>query len=194
MFTFSIRTRALCALIASGLAASAALAAEEASASLRGADAPGGHPKPAVRAGAAEAGRQALRTVNVVATGYTAGYESTGKRPGHPDYGITYSGVRVRRDLVSTVAADPKLFPMGTLLYIPGYGYGVVADTGSRIKGKRIDLYFPSIRDVFQQWGKKTVDVQVIRQGSGKLTESMLDQMNRALAAENVVWPEKKRS
>lgn len=78
-----------------------------------------------------------LDTVEVIATGYTAGVESTGKRPGHPQYGITYSGVKVRRDQVSTIAADPRLFPIGTLLYIPGYGYGVVADTGSAIKGKR---------------------------------------------------------
>lgn len=52
-----------------------------------------------------------VMTVTVVATGYTAGYESTGKRPNHPDYGITYSGVKVRRDkkTVSTIAADLKL-------------------------------------------------------------------------------------
>src|SRR3954470_19834263 len=35
----------------------------------------------------------------VLATGYTAGYESTGKGPNHPEYGITYSGVSVKRDL-----------------------------------------------------------------------------------------------
>ncbi|MCY9389095.1 hypothetical protein MOF42_18285, partial [Bacillus haynesii] len=39
----------------------------------------------------------------VTATGYTAGAESTGKQPHHPDYGITYSGVKVKRDLYSTV-------------------------------------------------------------------------------------------
>src|SRR5690625_2791624 len=37
--------------------------------------------------------------ISVIATGYTAGYESTGKREGHPQYGITYSGVKVKRDL-----------------------------------------------------------------------------------------------
>ncbi len=71
----------------------------------------------------------------VTATGYTAGAESTGKQPHHPDYGITYSGVKVKRDLYSTVAADPSVFPIGTILFIPDYGYGVVADTGSAIKG-----------------------------------------------------------
>ncbi|MGO4546504.1 3D domain-containing protein [Paenibacillus sp. 2TAB23] len=124
-----------------------------------------------------------LAKVEVVATGYTAGVESTGKRPGHPQYGITYSGVKVRRDQVSTIAADTRLFPIGTLLYIPGYGYGVVADTGSAIKGKRIDLYFETIKQVYEQWGKRTVDVEVLRIGTGKLSQAWLNQINQAIEA-----------
>lgn len=122
-------------------------------------------------------------TVKVVATGYTAGVESTGKRPGHPQYGITYSGVKVRRDQVSTIAADPKFLPIGTLLFIPGYGYGVVADTGAAIKGNKIDLYFETIKEVYEQWGKRTVDVQVLRRGSGKLSQTWLNQINEAVEA-----------
>ncbi|WP_306813134.1 3D domain-containing protein [Paenibacillus soyae] len=123
----------------------------------------------------------APNVIEVVATGYTAGVESTGKKPGHPGYGITYSGVKVRRDQVSTIAADPKLFPIGTLLYIPGYGYGVVADTGSAIKGNRIDLYFETISEVYEQWGKRNVEVQVLRLGTGKLTQSWLNDINQAV-------------
>ncbi|MEH7106245.1 hypothetical protein V7083_00495, partial [Bacillus sp. JJ1764] len=67
---------------------------------------------------------------NVTATGYTAGAESTGKSQGHPEYGITYSGVKVKRDLFSTIAADLAVYPIGTILFIPEYGYGVVADKG----------------------------------------------------------------
>src|SRR4051794_1500489 len=81
----------------------------------------------------------------VVATGYTAGFESTGKRLGNPEYGITYSGVKVKRDLFSTVAADLTVFPIGTILFIPGYGYGVVADKGGAIKGNELDLYFNTV-------------------------------------------------
>src|SRR5690606_16169332 len=76
-----------------------------------------------------------FHSVEVMATGYYAGVESTGKRPGHPEYGITFSGVKVKKGILSTIAADPKVFPLGTILYIPGYGYGIVADTGSAIKG-----------------------------------------------------------
>lgn len=123
----------------------------------------------------------AQNVFEVVATGYTAGVESTGKKPGEPGYGITYSGVKVTRDQVSTIAADPKLFPIGTLLHIPGYGYGVVADTGSAIKGNRIDLYFETINEVYEQWGKRKVEVQMLRRGNGKLTQAWLNNINEAI-------------
>ncbi|MBU8701915.1 3D domain-containing protein [Bacillus paralicheniformis] len=114
----------------------------------------------------------------VTATGYTAGAESTGKQPHHPDYGITYSGVKVKRDLYSTVAADPSVFPIGTILFIPDYGYGVVADTGSAIKGNRLDLYYETVEDVYKEWGKKTLDVYVIKKGNGTITEEDLLKLN----------------
>ncbi|NWL88343.1 murein transglycosylase [Paenibacillus sp. 79R4] len=131
----------------------------------------------------AESVKKKVKTVKVMATGYTAGYESTGKKPNHPEYGITYSGVKVRRDknTVSTIAADLKVFPLGTILYIPGYGYGVVADKGSAIKGKKIDLYFKTTKQVYKEWGKKEVEVQVIRNGNGKLTEAMLRELGEAM-------------
>lgn len=120
-----------------------------------------------------------LPTVTVVATGYTAGVESTGKTPDHPAYGITASGVRVRRDIFSTIAADPNVFPMGTILYIPGYGYGVVADTGSAIRGHVIDLYYETVDQIYNEWGKKEVQVYIVKKGDGTVTEQMLDELNR---------------
>ncbi|WP_273130425.1 3D domain-containing protein [Metabacillus sp. HB246100] len=114
----------------------------------------------------------------VVATGYTAGVESTGKGPDHPSYGITYSGVKVKRDLYSTVAADLNVFPIGTILFIPGYGYGVVADKGGAIKGNKLDLYYETVTDVYDNWGKKQLDVYVVEMGNGKLTEDQLEQLN----------------
>ncbi|MFT8322932.1 MAG: 3D domain-containing protein [Bacillus sp. (in: firmicutes)] len=116
----------------------------------------------------------------VVATGYTAGYESTGKNPNDPQFGITYSGVKVKRDLYSTIAADPKVFPIGTILFIPGYGFGVVADTGSAINGNKLDLYYQTVADVYSKWGKKTLDVYIVDKGNGKLTEETLKNLNEA--------------
>jgi 3D (Asp-Asp-Asp) domain-containing protein len=117
-------------------------------------------------------------STEVVATGYTAGVESTGKGPDDPQYGITYSGVKVKRDLYSTVAADLNVFPIGTILYIPGYGYGVVADKGGAIKGYEVDLYYDTVEEVYEQWGKKKVEVYVIEKGDGKLTEEELKALN----------------
>ncbi len=114
----------------------------------------------------------------VVATGYTAGYESTGKNSDHPAYGITFSGVQVKRDLYSTIAADPSVYPIGTILFIPGYGYGVVADTGSAIKGNIIDLYYDTVEEVFENWGKQEVEVYLVKKGEGKLTEEDLTALN----------------
>lgn len=124
-----------------------------------------------------------LTAVEVVATGYSAGKESTGKEPGHPEYGITFSGVKVVRDenSFSTIAADPKVFPIGTVLYIPGYGYGIVADTGSAIKGKKIDLYFETKDQVYREWGKKKLDVFVIKPGSGKLNMTIWSEIENEL-------------
>lgn len=118
------------------------------------------------------------RQMEVTATGYTAGRESTGKTKGHPQYGITYSGVKVKRDIYSTIAADLRVFPIGTILFIPGYGYGVVADKGGAIKGDRLDLYYETVRDVYNQWGKKKVNVYVVKMGNGKFTEQDLVLLN----------------
>jgi 3D (Asp-Asp-Asp) domain-containing protein len=122
--------------------------------------------------------RDHFRALEVTATGYYAGPESTGKSPGHPEYGITYSGVKVRKGLFSTIAADTRVFPLGTILYIPGYGFGVVSDTGNAIKGNKIDLYFETKQQVYDLWGKKKVKVSVLRRGDGKVTEDMLDELN----------------
>lgn len=117
-------------------------------------------------------------TTTVIATGYTAGVESTGKSPDHPQYGITYSGIKVKRDLYSTIAADLSVFPLGTILYIPDYGYGVVADIGGAIKGNKIDLYFDTVEEVYSEWGKKELEVYVVKKGNGQITEQELVALN----------------
>ncbi len=61
-----------------------------------------------------------------------------------------------------TVAADTRYLPMGTRLYIPGYGYGTVQDRGGAIKGpNRLDVYFDSHGDA-RRWGRRRIPVQVL--------------------------------
>jgi len=57
-----------------------------------------------------------------------------------------------------TVAVDPSVIPLGTKMYVPGYGDGVAADTGSAIIGRIIDLWFPSCAQA-RAWGRKTVTI-----------------------------------
>ncbi len=99
-----------------------------------------------------------VRALKMTATAYDATFESTGKSPGHPQYGITYSGLRVKQGIV---AVDPKVIPLGTWLYVEGYGEALAADKGGAIKGNRIDLYYESPKDV-ARYGKRTVKVYVL--------------------------------
>jgi peptidoglycan DL-endopeptidase CwlO len=59
-----------------------------------------------------------------------------------------------------TVAVDPSVIPLGTKLYVPGYGPGVAADTGSAIIGKIIDIWFPTCAQA-RAWGRKTLTITV---------------------------------
>jgi 3D (Asp-Asp-Asp) domain-containing protein/peptidoglycan hydrolase CwlO-like protein len=56
------------------------------------------------------------------------------------------------------VAVDPTVIPLGTRMFIPGYGPGIAADTGTAIKGLRIDLWFPKLSQA-ESWGRRTVTI-----------------------------------
>jgi 3D (Asp-Asp-Asp) domain-containing protein len=85
---------------------------------------------------------------------------SSGPNKGKPkEVGVTASGAEARR---GTVAADTSVLPMGTILYIPGYGWGRVEDRGGAIKGKRLDLFFDSHKEALE-WGRQQLDVKVWR-------------------------------
>jgi len=104
------------------------------------------------------------KVMTMRATAYTASYEDTGKTPDHPEFGITYTGVRAKKGIV---AVDPKVIPLGTKLYIegigdtPDYGYAVAADIGSAVKGNIIDLYMED-RAAVKRWGVKNVRVYIL--------------------------------
>lgn len=77
--------------------------------------------------------------------------------------GITASGTKAREPKGSqpgTIAADTTRYPFGTLMYVPGYGYGRVEDRGGAIKGDHIDVFFKK-RRVALEWGRQTQPVVV---------------------------------
>lgn len=92
-----------------------------------------------------------LKTLTMNATAYTA----TGNK--------TATGVWPSRNSsgISTVAVDPNVIPLGTKLYIEGYGYAVAADTGGAISGNKIDLYMNSNSECIN-FGRQNVTVHVV--------------------------------
>ncbi|QJW48235.1 hypothetical protein HA075_22535 [bacterium BFN5] len=88
--------------------------------------------------------------ISMTATAYTR-YDE-----GCTDY--TYRGNYLRRGLV---AVDPSIIPLGTKLYIPGYGNAIADDIGGAIKGNRIDLAMDTLDEAFQ-FGVRSVDVVIL--------------------------------
>ncbi|WP_416198885.1 MAG: DUF348 domain-containing protein [Sporanaerobacter sp.] len=104
------------------------------------------------------------KVLTVVATAYDLSYASCGKRPGDRGYGITASGTKARPGVVSV---DPRVIPLGTKLYVESldgrsdYGFAVAEDTGSAIKGNRIDLFFTSGKEA-KIFGRRKVKVYIL--------------------------------
>ncbi|MBO9598399.1 MAG: DUF348 domain-containing protein [Cohnella sp.] len=97
---------------------------------------------------------------NVTLTAYSAGFASTGKRKGDEGYGITSSGAVVQEG--RTIAVDPKVIPIGWWVYIEGIGFRRAEDTGSAVKGKKIDIYYDSEKYADRFGKKKGYTVYVI--------------------------------
>lgn len=99
--------------------------------------------------------REYIEKRQMVATGYEASPVSTGIWSD----GYTYTGLVARHGIIAT---DPSVIPLGTELYVPGYGVGVAADIGGAIKGNIIDLFFESIEEALE-WGRQNVEVYILK-------------------------------
>jgi 3D (Asp-Asp-Asp) domain-containing protein len=92
-------------------------------------------------------------------TAYTAGYESTGKTPDHPEYGITASGVKAKEN--HTIAC-PKSMEFGTKVYIPYFDHTFVCeDRGGAITEGKLDVYMPGLQDALE-FGRRELEVLVL--------------------------------
>lgn len=90
------------------------------------------------------------KKLTVTATGYTP-YD-----PGCN--GVTATGTAAKRGVI---AVDPSVIPLGTKVYIPGYGIGIAEDTGGAIKGNKIDLCYSTKSEAYS-WGRRTVDIYIL--------------------------------
>ncbi|MEO6991345.1 MAG: 3D domain-containing protein [Candidatus Baltobacteraceae bacterium] len=95
--------------------------------------------------------RLAGSALRMIATAYTASCSGCS--------GFTASGVRAGHGIV---AVDPRVIPLGSKLYIPGYGRAVAGDTGGAILGHRIDLGFNSEGDALR-FGRRPITVYLVR-------------------------------
>lgn len=90
------------------------------------------------------------KKISVVATAYS----------GHT---ITATGNVPKRNTggLSTIAVDPNVIPLGTKVYVEGYGYAVAHDTGGAIKNNKIDLFMNSSKEAYS-WGRRNVNLYII--------------------------------
>ncbi|MED4401035.1 3D domain-containing protein [Metabacillus fastidiosus] len=98
--------------------------------------------------------QESVQELTVTASAYTASCKGCS--------GITATGINLKKNSdKKVIAVDPKVIPLGTEVHVEGYGNAIAADTGGAIKGKRIDVFFPSKRDALN-WGKKSVKVTIL--------------------------------
>ncbi|WP_227493778.1 SH3 domain-containing protein [Bacillus cereus] len=103
--------------------------------------------------------QSAKRELTVVATAYTADPSENG----------TYGGrvlTAMGHDLTGNpnmriIAVDPKVIPLGSKVWVENYGEAIAGDTGSAIKGNRIDVLMGS-KSKAMNWGRQTVKVKVL--------------------------------
>ena len=90
------------------------------------------------------------RRMRCEATGYASGSGGADDR--------CATGARATRGVI---AVDPRVIPLGTHVYVPGYGYAIAADTGGAIKGNRIDLCYDSYDEAIR-WGRRDVTIIIL--------------------------------
>lgn len=107
-------------------------------------------PVPAVTVSLSNPPTDAKKTLDVELTAYSGD-------------GITKMGLKTVRDPngISSVAVDPNVIPLGSKLYIPGYGYAIASDTGGLIKGNIIDLFMNSTAECFA-FGRQHATISIV--------------------------------
>ncbi|MCM3772905.1 MULTISPECIES: LysM peptidoglycan-binding and 3D domain-containing protein [Priestia] len=102
----------------------------------------------------AEENKSVSKEITVEATAYTAYCAGCS--------GITATGIDLRSNPNrKVIAVDPRVIPLGSRVYVEGYGEAIAGDTGGAIKGTRVDLFMASQSSALN-WGRKTVKLQIL--------------------------------
>lgn len=102
-----------------------------------------------------DGGLQYTRVLRVYATWYSPA--SAGKPRSSPGYGRTAIGLPARRGVI---AVDPSVIPLGTRVYIPGYGVAIAGDVGGGVRGNMIDLAYGD--DEVKDWVSRYLDIYIL--------------------------------
>lgn len=95
------------------------------------------------------------KTIKVTATAFTASCAGCS--------GITRTGINLKKNPnLKVIAVDPKIIPLGSKVWVEGYGIAIAGDTGGSIKGNKIDIFIATKTKAYQ-WGRKTVTVKVLK-------------------------------
>lgn len=96
----------------------------------------------------------ASKELIVEASAYTASCEGCS--------GITATGINLKTNPnAKVISVDPTVIPLGSKVYVEGYGEAIAGDTGGAIKGNRIDVFFPSQQDAIN-FGVKQLKVTIL--------------------------------
>ncbi|NHM29429.1 3D domain-containing protein [Neobacillus terrae] len=94
------------------------------------------------------------KVITVKATAYTASCEGCS--------GVTATGINLKQNPnAKIISVDPSVIPLGTKVYVEGYGYAVAGDTGGGIKGNEIDVFISS-QDEAVKWGSRQIKVTLL--------------------------------
>ncbi|MFC3882056.1 ubiquitin-like domain-containing protein [Bacillus songklensis] len=113
--------------------------------------------KPVTKTAVAQVSRddhQSGREFYVQSTAYTAFCSGCS--------GKTRTGIDLRANPnAKVIAVDPSIIPLGSKVYVEGYGYAIAADTGGAIKGNKIDVFFADKSRAYT-WGRRTIKIKVL--------------------------------
>ena len=109
---------------------------------------------PTESAPAVEAAAPSSKEITVEATAYTASCEGCS--------GITATGINlIDNPNQKVISVDPSVIPLGSKVYVEGYGEAIAGDTGGAIKGNKIDVFIPNKQDAIN-FGRKQLKVTIL--------------------------------
>lgn len=76
--------------------------------------------------------------------------------------GISATGMNLKNGSPKVIAVDPSVIPLGSRVWVEGYGEAIAGDTGGAIKGNIIDVLYPSEAQAASEWGRRTVKVKIL--------------------------------